>query len=147
MVFFSCRPHSLGTIPALCTLSSGWYDDEEIFLSWQGSVGTWRKSFSKTLSKPSFKSHKFINVRIRIRTFKTRTRIGEKTRIHPDPDPKHWAKYCTEYTSIREQINTGLEATIVWEASYVWMAFSMWACQSWACDHFEHCNKQKATIF
>ena len=27
----------LGSIPALCTLLSGWFDDKEIFLSWQGN--------------------------------------------------------------------------------------------------------------
>ena len=41
----SWRPDYLGTIPALSTLLSRWFDDKEIFLSWQGSVGTWRKSF------------------------------------------------------------------------------------------------------
>ena len=43
-------------------------------------------------SKPSFSSLKLISVngRIRIRTFKTRIQIGEKTRIQPDP--KHWVK-------------------------------------------------------
>ena len=45
---------------------------------WSGS--------SKTLSNPSFRSYKFIHRRIRIRTFKTRIRIGEKTRILPDPE-------------------------------------------------------------
>ena len=33
-----------------------------------------------------FRSHKFLNGRIRIRTFKTQIRIGEKNRIHPDPN-------------------------------------------------------------
>ena len=41
----SWHPDYLGSNPALCTLLSGWFDDKEIFLSWQGSVGTWRKSF------------------------------------------------------------------------------------------------------
>ena len=41
----SWSPDSLGSIMALCTILSGWFDDKEIFLSWQGSVGTWRKSF------------------------------------------------------------------------------------------------------
>ena len=41
----SWHPDYLGLIPALCTLLSGWFDDKEIFLSWQGSVGTRRKSF------------------------------------------------------------------------------------------------------
>ena len=45
---------------------------------WSGS--------SKTLSKPSFRSHKCINGRIRILTFKTLIRISEKTRIHLDPN-------------------------------------------------------------
>ena len=35
----------------------------------------------------SFRSYKFFNGWIR--TFKTRIRIGENTRIHPDLDPKH----------------------------------------------------------
>ena len=39
------------------------------------------------ISKPSFRSHKVIIGRIR--TYKIRIRIGEKTRIHPDPDTKH----------------------------------------------------------
>ena len=38
---------------------------------------------SKTLSKTSFRSHKVVNGRIR--TLKTRIRIGIKTRIHLDP--------------------------------------------------------------
>ena len=60
-------------------------------LFWSGS--------SKTLSKPSFGSHKFINGRIR--SFKTQIRIVEKTRIHPDPDPKHW------FTPLEFQRQTG----------------------------------------
>ena len=31
-------PEYLGLIPTLCTLLSGWFDNKEIFLSWQGSV-------------------------------------------------------------------------------------------------------------
>ena len=41
-------------------------------------------------SKPSFRSHKFIIGRIRIRNFKTRIWIGEKTRNHPDPKLWYW---------------------------------------------------------
>ena len=43
----------------------------------------------KPYQKSSFRSYKFIHGRIRIRTFKTRIRIGKKSRIHPDPDLKH----------------------------------------------------------
>ena len=49
---------------------------------WSGS--------SKTLSKPSFRTHRFINGRIRIQTFKIRIQIDEKTQIHPDP------KHCSQ---------------------------------------------------
>ena len=61
---------------------------------WSGS------SKSKTLSKPSFRSHKFINGRIR--TFKTRIRIGEKTRIRPNPDSKHCVN-LSRFSSLDKQ--------------------------------------------
>ena len=44
--------------------------------------------FLQNLIKTSFRCHWFVNGRIRIRVFKVRILIGEKTRIHQDPDPK-----------------------------------------------------------
>ena len=43
---------------------------------------------SKPNKKTSFRSHWLVNERIRIRVFKVWIRIGEKIRIHPDPE--HW---------------------------------------------------------
>ena len=43
----------------------------------------------KPIQKHRFRSHWFVNGQIRIRVLNVRIRIGEKTRIHPDPDQEH----------------------------------------------------------